>query len=154
MRYAGTGRKDLPEGSRTTDRVFSIGIPEQWRGQSKLAEFGLIHYNFRGTLEEFLDYASETGFQCTELSIRDIWNEKEGQSLEAAKEQAQLVKEMLTSRGLRASAISAGNTFLLPDEEARRAQNRAAQAGVRVGSHRRHIHAPHRRWFAASGYSG
>lgn len=29
---------------------------------------------------------------------------------------------MLTSRGLRASAISAGNTFLLPDEKARRAQ--------------------------------
>ena len=46
-------------------------------GHLKLAEFGLIHYNFRGTLEEFLDYASETGFQCTELSIRDIWNEKE-----------------------------------------------------------------------------
>ena len=31
---------------------------------------------------------------------------RKGQSLEAAKEQAQLVKEMLTSRGLRASAIS------------------------------------------------
>jgi sugar phosphate isomerase/epimerase len=87
-----------------------------------LAEFGLIHYNFRGTLEEFLDYASETGFQCTELSIRDIWNEKEGQGFEAAKEQAKRVKDMLTSRGLRASAVSAGNTFLLPDEKARQAQ--------------------------------
>lgn len=87
-----------------------------------MAEFGLIHYNFKGTLTEFLDYARDTGFQCTELPIQDIWNEKDNESFETARKNAARVAEMLKTRGLRASAISAGNNFLLPDEEARRAQ--------------------------------
>ena len=29
-----------------------------------MPEFGLIHYNFKGTLEEFLAFAHEAGFQC------------------------------------------------------------------------------------------
>jgi sugar phosphate isomerase/epimerase len=91
-------------------------------GALVLAEFGLIHYNFKGTLDEFLDYARDAGFRCTELPIQDIWNEKEGQSFEAAKQSAARVAEMLTSRGLRASAISAGNNFLFADEKARQAQ--------------------------------
>ncbi len=37
-------------------------------------KFGIIHYNAPGdTLEEFLDYAAETGFQYLELGRRDAW---------------------------------------------------------------------------------
>jgi sugar phosphate isomerase/epimerase len=87
-----------------------------------MPESGLIHYNFRGSLEEFLDFAQATGFQCTELQVNDVWKSKEGESFAQAQENASRVREMLAGRGLRASALQAGNDFLLPDEQAMAAQ--------------------------------
>lgn len=76
---------------------------------------GLVHYNFPGELDVFLDYAAETGFAYTELQASDIW--PEGVPFEQALERAQMVKKMLADRGLAASAVAAQNDFLVTSEE-------------------------------------
>ncbi len=77
-------------------------------------KFGLIHYNAPGeTLEEFLDYARDAGFDGVELQIRDIWNEAEGGG-EPLKE-AERVRKLVEARGLIVGALSAGNDFLTSD---------------------------------------
>jgi sugar phosphate isomerase/epimerase len=79
---------------------------------------GLIHYNAPGeTLEEFLDYAAESGFEAVELQWRDIW--PEGGDPEA---EAQKVRGLLEMRGLRCSALAAGNDFNVWEEDAIQAQ--------------------------------
>lgn len=81
--------------------------------------YGLIHYNAPGdTLEEFLDFAAQAGFDCVEIQIGDLWP-KEGPTPEERTEQ---VAAMLRERGLFASAISAGNNFCVDQEEEIRAQ--------------------------------
>lgn len=81
--------------------------------------FGLIHYNAPGdTLEAFLDYAAETGFDAVELQIRDLWDEEvEDDDPEAHAAEA---RKMADARGVAIGALAAGNDFLTidPDEVA------------------------------------
>lgn len=74
----------------------------------------LIHYNAPGdTLEEFLDYAAETGYEAVELLWRDVWPEEGKPEAEAER-----VRQMLDTRGLKCSQLAAGNDFNVLDEEA------------------------------------
>jgi sugar phosphate isomerase/epimerase len=86
-------------------------------GGCKMPEFGLIHYNFKGTLEEFLAFAQEAGFQCTELMHRDIWDAANGESFEDAKKRAEQVRLLLEKHQMRASTVAAGNDFVVPDKD-------------------------------------
>lgn len=77
-------------------------------------KLGVIHYNAPGdTLEEFLDWVKATGFEYVELQCRDTWPDE---SQDAGDRPAE-VKAMLDERGLRASALSSGNDFVVLDEE-------------------------------------
>jgi len=77
-------------------------------------KLGVIHYNFPGmALEEFLDYAKNTGFDCVELQIRDIWTE----DIRDPEHEADRVAEEVRRRGLQVSALAAGNDFVLLDGE-------------------------------------
>ena len=81
-----------------------------------MARLGLIHYPFRDlSLREFLDYAAQTGFQYVEVQIRDVWTEQDpacGPEATAAQ-----VKAQLDELGLKASALSAGNDFVVLDQD-------------------------------------
>ena len=80
---------------------------------------GLIHYNAPGaTLAGFLDYAAETGFGCVELQIADVWPKEETDP----ERRAEAVRRELEPRGLRASALAAGNDFVVLEDEAVKAQ--------------------------------
>ena len=73
-------------------------------------KFGVIHYNAPGeTLEEFLDYAAETGFDCVELQGGDVWPVG-CENPEAVAEQA---KKWLDARNLECSALAAQNDFVV-----------------------------------------
>jgi sugar phosphate isomerase/epimerase len=87
-----------------------------------MPEFGLVHYNFPGSLVEFLDYARDTGFKCTELMIGDVWDERGGMSYQDAEKKAVEIRHLLEDRGMRASALAAGNNFLMPIEAEMAAQ--------------------------------
>ncbi len=78
-------------------------------------KFGVIHYNTPGeTLAAFLDWAAETGFEYVELNKTDLWPEGSGNPHADAEQ----TLAMLQARGLKASAVSARNDFVLldPDE--------------------------------------
>ncbi len=76
---------------------------------------GLIHYNAPGdTLEEFLDYVAESGFECVELRNTDVWPE----GVDDPKASATEAKKMCDDRGLVVSAVSLGNDFVLLDDAA------------------------------------
>ena len=79
-------------------------------------KLGLVHYNFPGSLEDFLDYAARTGFEYVELVAKDLW--EKGQSYEQALDTAKQVRAMLDERGLKASALSGQNDFLVTGKEA------------------------------------
>jgi sugar phosphate isomerase/epimerase len=87
-------------------------------------KFGLVHYNTPGnTLEEFLDYARETGFGGIELLIDDVWPE-DGPDPER---RAEAVRHQLESRGLFAASLMADGyageaDFVVLEEEAVAAQ--------------------------------
>jgi len=79
--------------------------------------FGLIHYNAPGdTLEAFLDYAAQTGFDAVELQIRDVWDEEDPDDQPEAR--AAAVRQMAEDRGIGIGALAASNDFLTidPDE--------------------------------------
>lgn len=78
-----------------------------------MKKIGIIHYNIPGSLEEFLRYASETGFGYVELQISDVW----GQGVENPEAEAERAAKLVGSYGLKVSALSAGNDFVLLDEE-------------------------------------
>jgi sugar phosphate isomerase/epimerase len=72
-------------------------------------KLGLIHYNAPGdTLEEFLDYAAESGFKYLELGARDAWPEGD----EQPEKRTEAVAKMLAARGMQASTLQAGNDFI------------------------------------------
>jgi sugar phosphate isomerase/epimerase len=78
-------------------------------------KLGLIHYNAPGdTLEEFLDYVAETGFECVELRNTDVWPE----GVDDPKASAAEAKQMCDDRGLVVSGVSLGNDFVLLDDGA------------------------------------
>jgi len=96
---------------------------------------GVIHYNFPGmALEEFLDYAKNTGFDCVELQIRDVW----GEDVPNPEHEADRVAEEVRKRGLQVSALAAGNDFVLLDEEGVKKQvdrmHRVCQLAQRLGT--------------------
>jgi len=77
-------------------------------------KFGMIHYNAPGdTLEEFLDYAAEAGFRYLELGCRDAWPEGD----EKPEKRTEEVRRALVARGLAASALQAGNDFIVLKED-------------------------------------
>jgi sugar phosphate isomerase/epimerase len=82
-------------------------------------KYGIIHYNAPGaTLEEFLQYAKDTGFGYVELQVRDVWNPEQGEP----EPQAEAAQKLLDKLGLQASALSSGNDFVVLEEEAVKAQ--------------------------------
>mgnify|MGYP005834831473 CR=1 FL=1 len=73
-------------------------------------KYGVIHYNAPGaTLEEFLDWVADSGFDCTELQCPDVWPKGE----ENPERVAEGVLKMLESRGLKCSAVSSHNDFVV-----------------------------------------
>jgi len=82
-------------------------------------KYGIIHYNAPGdTLEEFLKYAADTGFGYVELRWEDIAAEEPEKQSAKAEE----VRKLVESMGLGVSALSAGNDFVVLDEETVNAQ--------------------------------
>ncbi len=83
-------------------------------------KFGLIHYNAPGgaDLDVFLRYAVDSGFDCTELQIQDVWNS----NVENPERRAEEVRRLADSLGIAVSALSAGNDFVQVEEEAIQAQ--------------------------------
>ena len=75
--------------------------------------FGVIHYRAPGdTLEAFLDYAADTGFDVVELQAVDAWPEGN----ESPERRAEEVRRMLDARGVAASALATSNDFVVLDE--------------------------------------
>jgi sugar phosphate isomerase/epimerase len=82
-------------------------------------KIGVIHYNFPGySFTDFLRYASETGYGYVELSTGDVW----GREVDSPESKAEAVRKEVESFGLRVSALSAGNDFIVLEEESIRAQ--------------------------------
>jgi sugar phosphate isomerase/epimerase len=84
-----------------------------------MAKIGVIHYNFPDfDWIQFLDYCVRTGFEYVEVAISDVW----GEGVEDPEAKAREVRQQLDERGLKASALSAGNDFVLLDPAAIAAQ--------------------------------
>jgi sugar phosphate isomerase/epimerase len=82
-------------------------------------QFGMIHYKAPGdTLEAFLDYVAETGFDVVELQLTDVW--PEGNDRPEA--EAERVRGLFEERGIGVSAYASGNDFVYLDEDAVRHQ--------------------------------
>jgi len=91
---------------------------------------GLTHYNFPGSMEEFLDYMVDTGFSYTEIQGRDVWGADE--DLDKAKRNAGKLRKLLEARGLYASGVSAGNNFTVLGEEAMAAEVSRVRTGCDI----------------------
>jgi len=80
-----------------------------------MAKLGVIHYNFPTlpTLTDFLQYAADTGFEYVELQCGDVGVDTDDNP-EAT---AEKVRQEVESRGLKVSALAAGNDFVVLDEE-------------------------------------
>lgn len=73
-------------------------------------KYGVIHYNAPGnTLEGFLDWVADSGFDCTELQCPDVWPKGE----ENPEKVAEGVKRLLDQRNLECSAVSLHNDFVV-----------------------------------------
>jgi len=84
-----------------------------------MAKIGVIHYNFPDfDWEQFLDYCVRTGFEYIEVAIADVW----GEGVDDPEAKAREARQQLDERGLTASALAAGNDFVLLDPEAIGAQ--------------------------------
>jgi sugar phosphate isomerase/epimerase len=95
-------------------------------------KLGLVHWNTPGdTLDEFLDYVAQSGFQYIEISCSDVWPDGEAHPENRAEE----VRKAMDARGLRPSALSAQNDFIRPKDgclaaEAERMQRVAGLASI------------------------
>jgi sugar phosphate isomerase/epimerase len=79
-----------------------------------MKKIGVIHYNFPGySFTDFLKYAKETGYGYLELSIADVW----GKDMSNPEKKAEDVRKEVESYGLKVSALSAGNDFVVLDED-------------------------------------
>ena len=84
-----------------------------------MAKIGVIHYNLKDfDWVQFLDYCVRTGFEYIEVAIGDVW----GEGVDDPEAQAKVARQQLDDRGLKASALSAGNDFVLLDDDAIAAQ--------------------------------
>ena len=80
-----------------------------------MSKIGVIHYNLPMlSFEEFLQYAQDTGFQCVELQIRDVWGEED----DDPESKAEAVRGQVEAHGLTVSALAASNDFVLLEESA------------------------------------
>lgn len=76
-------------------------------------KFGVIHYKTPGdTLEAFLDWAAQTGFDAVELNCHDI-----GFDADQPQQEVQRVRKLIDQRGLSVSAVSALNDFVVLEED-------------------------------------
>ena len=74
--------------------------------------YGLIHYNAPGdTVEEFIDFAAEAGFESAEISSGDLWPAGESEP----EKRAEALRQYLADRGMVASALTSGNNFCTTD---------------------------------------
>jgi sugar phosphate isomerase/epimerase len=81
--------------------------------RSTMAKIGVIHYNFpQFDFEQFLDYCPGAGFSFVEVAISDIW----GNGVTNPEAEAEKVLGKLQARGLQASALAAGNDFVVLEE--------------------------------------
>ena len=77
--------------------------------------FGQIHYNAPGdTFEEFVKYVADTGFDCIEVMITDVWPK----DAEYQEDTAHEAKAILDEHGIFASALTAANDFVQLDAAA------------------------------------
>lgn len=82
-------------------------------------KYGVIHYNAPGaTVEEFLDFAADAGFDSVELQIGDVWAEGD----ERPEGRAEAVRAEVQKRGLVVSALAAGNDFVVLEPDVVAAQ--------------------------------
>jgi sugar phosphate isomerase/epimerase len=73
-------------------------------------KYGVIHYNAPGnTLEVFLDWVADSGFDCTELQCPDVWDKSD----EHPEKRAEQVARLLQQRNLECSAVSLHNDFVV-----------------------------------------
>ncbi|MCK5805206.1 MAG: sugar phosphate isomerase/epimerase [Lentisphaeria bacterium] len=71
--------------------------------------FGLIHYNTPGdTFEDFVKFAADSGFDCVEVMITDVW----AKGAEFSTDRAHEAREILDKHGIFASALTAANDFV------------------------------------------
>lgn len=74
--------------------------------------YGQIHYNAPGdTFEEFVKYVADTGFDCIEVMITDVWPA----DAEYDEDRAHEAKAILDAHGIFASALTAANDFVVLD---------------------------------------
>jgi sugar phosphate isomerase/epimerase len=82
-------------------------------------KLGVIHYNFpQFDFDQFLDYCPGAGFGYVELQIGDVW----GPGVEDPESNAEAVLRKVEARGLKVSALAAGNDFVVLDEADVRSQ--------------------------------
>lgn len=76
-------------------------------------KIGVIHYNFpQFDFDQFLDYCPGAGFEYVELQIGDVW----GPGVTNPEAEAESVRRKVESRGLKVSALAAGNDFVVLEE--------------------------------------
>ncbi len=96
-----------------------------------MAKIGVIHYNFPGfDFEQFLRYCVDTGYQYVELQIGDVWDGKDPAA--GPEKKAEAVRGQMDRLGLKASALSAGNDFLVVGEGAMAAQVKRMERVARL----------------------
>ena len=82
-------------------------------------KLGVIHYNFPGySFTDFLKYASETGYGYIEIPFSDVWRP----DVDDPEREAEKVRKEIESFGLKVSAMSSGNDFVVLEEEVIKAQ--------------------------------
>ena len=78
-------------------------------------KIGIIHYNFPDhSMSEFLRVVKDIGYEYVEIACRDIWDEKNPN--DAPERNAKNLRKEMDEVGLKTSAFSAGNDFVLLDE--------------------------------------
>ncbi len=88
-------------------------------------KLGIIHYNFPNhSLSEFLRAIKGLGYDCAEISCRDVWPDENTGDPEAA---AEALRKEMDAVGISCSALSLQNDFVLLDDDAIAAQVKRAE---------------------------
>jgi len=84
-----------------------------------MKKIGVIYYNWPGfTFEQFLKFASGTGYEYFEMPVSLVWNKSEADPEDTARQTAALIGKY----GMKVSAVSSENDFVQPDAPSRQAQ--------------------------------
>ena len=73
-------------------------------------KLGIIHYNFAGSMDDFLTYCRKTGYKYVEIQIGSIWGAD-------AEKNAEDLRKKTDSYDLKVSAVAAGNDFVVLDSQ-------------------------------------